>query len=149
MTWSGLPENIEARIMPEPNSGCWLWLGAWRDKEQGYGGVKYQGKMQRAHRFVFEFFNGPLPKNLTVDHLCRNRICCNPEHLEAATWAINIQRGEGVAPKNTRKTHCPQGHEYTLENTYIWKDQRFCRACHQTYSSAYSKRKQRAQEPTR
>lgn len=139
MSWSGLPLEIEDRIIPEPMSGCWIWLGPFRDSKDYYGGLSYKGKVDRSHRFVYSYLRGPIPKGLLLDHLCRNKICCNPDHLEPATWATNIARGEGVAPKNLAKTHCPQGHGYTVENTYIWNKQRFCRACHYTHSMRYYK----------
>lgn len=140
MSWSGLPEKVEARIIPEPMSGCWIWTGPLRDSKDGYGGLSHEGKVYRTHKFVFEFFNGPVPQGLCLDHICRNKICCNPEHLEVATWKMNIRRGAGVAPRNLAKTHCPQGHEYTLENTYIWAEQRFCRTCSAHYKRNYQRK---------
>jgi HNH endonuclease len=140
MSWSGLPEKLENRIIPEPNSGCWIWIGPLRDKKEGYGGAMWAGRAWRTHRLVYTLLKAPVPSELTIDHLCRNRICCNPDHLEVVTRRVNVERGEGVAPKNFVKTHCPQGHEYTEENTYVWRDQRFCRACHKTYSNNYARR---------
>jgi len=134
MSWSGLPFQIEKYVVPEPNSGCWLWVGGLRDKKEGYGGCGWQGKIWRSHRLAYTLLRGPVAPDLTLDHLCRNRICCNPDHLEPVARGINIARGIGVAPKNALKTHCPQGHEYTETNTYVWKSQRFCRTCHNVYT---------------
>ncbi len=141
MSWSGLPAFLEDKIIPEPNSGCWLWLGGRRDRRHDYGTTGWNGKTWYAHRLVFTLLRYELPKNMLLDHLCRTPACCNPDHLEPCTSKINIHRGEGVASKNLRKTHCPQGHEYTSENTYEWKDQRFCRACHHQYSTNYARGK--------
>lgn len=133
MSWSGLPEQIEQYIIPEPNSGCWLWLGGLRDSKEGYGAMGWAGKTQRVHRLVYNLLRGKVASQLDVDHLCRNRICCNPDHLEPCTRKVNVLRGEGVAPKNLAKTHCPQGHKYNSENTYVWQEQRFCRTCHKKH----------------
>lgn len=140
MNWSGLPQEVEDKIEPEPNSGCWLWLGALKDSRLLYGSLSYKGKPASSHRFVFEFLNGPVSKKLDLDHLCRNPICCNPAHLEPVTRKINILRGAGVAPKNLRKTHCPQGHPYDEINTYFWNNQRFCRTCSDGYKKNHHKR---------
>lgn len=141
MSWSGLPEIIEARIIPEPMSGCWIWLGPLRDNKEGYGGASYQGKTYRAHKLVYQLLRAEVSKGLTLDHLCRNRICCNPDHLEPTTWKINIHRGIGVAPKNLAKSHCPQGHLYDEANTYHWNNQRFCRTCSRGYKRNYNRRR--------
>lgn len=141
MSWSGLPERIEKYIIPEPNSGCWIWLGGMRSKKDGYGGHKWNGKMWRTHRLVYTLLRHPVPTTLHIDHLCRNRICCNPDHLEVCTPAENISRGQGVAPNNARKTHCPNGHPYDAENTYVWNKQRFCRTCSDEYKQRYYFRK--------
>lgn len=134
MSWSGLPVKLEKYVIPEPNSGCWIWLGGLRGIKEGYGGTIWNEKAWRTHRLVYFLLRGPIADNLDIDHKCRVRLCCNPDHLEPCTRKINIHRGVGVAPNNLRKTHCPQGHEYTEQNTYVWKDQRFCRACHKVYT---------------
>jgi hypothetical protein len=96
----------------------------------GYG--MFSGNASRAtigrdmaHRWSYEYHVGPIPEGLDIDHLCRNRACVNPEHLEPVTRAENIRRAAQV------KTHCPSGHEYTEENTYIRPGtiHRKCRAC--------------------
>ena len=141
MSWSGLPLEIEKYVMPEPNSGCWLWLGGLRDSKDAYGGVAFKGKTYRSHRLVYILLREPLPAKVCLDHLRRNKICCNPDHMEPTTWKINIHRGVGIAPNNILKTHCPQGHAYTEENTYIWNEQRFCRTCHKQYTCDHARRK--------
>jgi HNH endonuclease len=140
MSWSGLPDFIEDKIIPEPMSGCWLWIGGLRDKKDQYGGVQYAGKMWRSHRLVYTLLRHEVPAILAIDHDCRNKFCCNPDHLTPRTWKENIHRGVGVAPKNLAKTHCPQGHAYNAENTYVWKDQRFCRTCSAGYKRNYEQR---------
>lgn len=94
---------------------CWPWLGSILDN--GYGQVKDNGRGRLAHRYVYELFFGEIPEGLTLDHLCRNRVCVNPCHLEAVPIRENIMRGTGPSSENMRKTHCKRGHEFTLENT--------------------------------
>lgn len=113
------------RIMP---SGCWEWQGA--KAGAGYGVLLRDRRMAYTHRVAYELFVGPIGDGLHIDHLCRNRICCNPDHLEPVTVRENNLRGEGLAAQESQRTHCPRGHEYTPENTRISKhNERNCRAC--------------------
>src|SRR6202030_118623 len=82
----GITDKFDRHWIPEPNSGCWLWLGACN--EFGYG--KF-GKV-KAHRFSYEREKGPIPDGLEIDHLCRNKSCVNPDHLEAVTHGENRRR---------------------------------------------------------
>jgi hypothetical protein len=120
---------------------CLNWQGAL-DKD-GYGGTTHQGKRGQVHRIAYELINGPIPKGMTIDHLCRNRRCCNPEHLEAVTIKTNTMRGTSFSAKNAKKTHCINGHLLDEKNTYIRTKERgrSCRTCN---SSAVKKYKQRA-----
>lgn len=106
---------------------CWLWVAS--RIPNGYGNIKVAGRMQLAHRVSYEMTRGPIPDGLVLDHLCRNRACVNPAHLEAVTFRENVLRGAGYTAEQARKTHCKNGHEFTAENTYVWRDQRHCRAC--------------------
>lgn len=111
-----LPERIAEKINPEPNSGCWLW-GASLDRK-GYGQIMlHRNDLRRAHRVVYEAFKGPVPAGLDLDHLCRVRSCVNPDHLEPVTRAVNLNRGIKNRAALHAKTHCPNGHEYTADNT--------------------------------
>ena len=108
---------------------CWLWTG--RPTHYGYGNLKVARRDVYAHRFAYELLVGPIPEGLTIDHLCRVRLCVNTRHMEPVTNQINTRRGFGVATLNSTKTHCPQGHPYDAANTHWYKAGRYCRACQQ------------------
>jgi len=100
--------------------GCWEWLGSIHTDGYGKLGAKGENTTVYAHRLSYETFVGPIPDGLTIDHLCKNRKCCNPDHLEAVTAGENALRGEGIPAKNKRKRVCHLGHPYTPENTRIY-----------------------------
>ncbi len=109
-------------------SGCWEWQGAQNGK--GYGVFGNGGQQVYVHRFAYEYFKGEIPQTLEIDHLCRNRRCVNPDHLEVVTRQVNQLRGMSVSGQAARKTHCPQGHLYDLFNTRFYKSGgRICRTC--------------------
>ncbi len=127
----GMPtfEAVSRRI--DTSGVCWAWRGsrvgggygkAWdRDRKRGIV----------AHRLVYELLVGAIPAGLQLDHLCRNRGCVRPDHLEPVTGRENIMRGDTPAARNAAKTRCINGHEYTPENTKLNRatGQRKCRIC--------------------
>ena len=127
----GMELDIRFWSKVEKTDTCWLWKAG--KTIDNYGRFKLNGKTQRSHRLSFEFHKGKIPDGLQIDHLCKNRLCCNPDHLEAVTCKENINRGlTGYNTKNNvnkKKTHCKRGHEYTPENTYVWRGMRDCREC--------------------
>ncbi|MGH7723418.1 MAG: HNH endonuclease signature motif containing protein [Candidatus Dormibacteria bacterium] len=108
--------------------GCWEWIGG---KEHGYGSfrVRTGERMTQAHRWAYELLIGPIPEGLEPDHLCRNRSCVRPDHLEAVTPKINVLRGVSPSAIAAAATHCPRGHPYDEANTYHWRGARHCRTC--------------------
>ena len=109
------------------DSGCWE-LPAWKN-QYGYGQFSIKNKIFKAHRFIYEYYHGAICPDLTIDHLCRNRKCCNPLHLEQVTKKENMLRGIGITALNAKKTHCIHGHEFNEENTWYIQGGRRCKTC--------------------
>lgn len=127
-----LKKRFFSKVDVNDLTGCWEWTGCLNEK--GYGRLTLDRKNWKAHRASYEAFVGPIPEGLTIDHLCRNRKCVKPEHLEAVPHRVNLMRGDTVTARNASVTHCPRGHEYSPENTKIQRKKsgtqsRICREC--------------------
>jgi len=126
-----LPPRIRRRLTTTPD-GCILYRGASAD---GYGRAWLNGKSVYLHRLALEdALRRPLRQGFQVDHLCRRRACCRPEHLEEVTLRENVMRGETLAAENASKTVCKNGHPFTEANTYRYtrrdgRGRRYCRKC--------------------
>lgn len=133
-------------------SSCWIWTGATktgrknRKNNKRYGVLTIRNKHMQAHVLTYKCFKGEIPAGLEIDHLCKNTLCVNPEHLEAVTHSENMKRSNShwkIVQINKSKKHCPQGHKYNKENTYIHEGQRHCRICLRNRSRVYSEKKRR------
>lgn len=125
--WQPLSVRIENYTV-DPETGCWDWHGGKSDR--GYGSISLDGRSHQAHRVSYELYVGPIPDGLQIDHLCRNRGCINPAHLEPVTCRENVRRGEGPSAVNATRTHCKHGHPLSGDNLRISRNgKRRCRAC--------------------
>lgn len=141
-------DNVFWTRVEKIETGCWIWTG--RTNPKGYG--VHNGKRQKlangrlqsrfAHRIAYESVNGPVPVGFETDHLCRNRRCVNPDHLEAVTREENWRRGNCVSSVNSRKTVCKRGHALDEANTYFYgpNETRHCRACTKIRNAEYHAR---------
>lgn len=117
-----LPIRLSSKIAPDHISGCWIWTASLRE---GYGQFRVGSSVRAAHVVVFEYLVGPVAEGHELDHLCRDRRCVNPVHLEQVTHRVNVLRGVGVTAVNAVKTNCPQGHPLVLRSD----GHRSCRPC--------------------
>ena len=129
--------NVQRRFLDKIAVGddCWEWTGA---RSGGYGRFSFGGRIAYAHRIAYEIWVGPIPEGLQIDHLCRNRACVRPDHLEPVTHKENILRGVGLTAKHAVKTHCPHGHLYDGRDN---RGKRICRRCRADAKRRHQERK--------
>jgi hypothetical protein len=133
-----MQERFESKVLRSRPSGCWLWAGA-HFQATGYAIFNVPSpsdgrwRPATAHRVAYQLYVGPIPNGLHLDHLCRNRGCVNPAHLEPVTQQTNILRGYAPCAVSVRANKCHRGHEFTAANTYVrnrnGRIKRDCRAC--------------------
>lgn len=142
-----IEKRLAAKISVRADTGCHEWKDA-KDRK-GYGRIFSNGRPVSAHRTVWEIENGAIPQGLVIDHLCRNRSCVNPHHMEVVTNRENVLRGEGHTAVNARKTHCNAGHELAPDNintvTFERRGERHCKQCAARWARAYRERRKAAQ----
>lgn len=121
----------------EKTDSCWNWTGYKTNK--GYGLFRFNGKTSRSHRVIYNLTYGFIDDTLVIDHICKNRSCVNPDHLELVSQNENIRRGLSGKINNfqSTKTHCPKGHEYSgiTKSGY-----RICRRCRSDQQMQYKRR---------
>ena len=147
-----LQERLESKMIPEPNSGCWLWLGGTnivtcgRREPEHRPVIWFKGKHEYANRISFLAYKGSIPEGRLILHSCDNSLCVNPDHLYAGTHQDNsndmIQRKRNHWQK---QTHCKYGHPFEGQNLIVYTQQteqgprfkRFCRACLKRSNAIY------------
>jgi hypothetical protein len=129
--WVALFERVLTRTIEDSN-GC---LNYRTRTNQGYGTVGIKRRKILTHRVAYMATHGSIPDGTEVDHKCRNRACCNPDHLEAVTHKVNMERGERV------QTHCRRNHELTDDNVVVWSGVRRCKRCAQDKAAKTYQRK--------
>lgn len=143
--------RVWSRVNVSGPDECWLWNGPIG--HEGYGYVSWAGRNHTSHRAVWESVFGPAAQGMEVDHLCRNRACCNPKHLELVEKAVNVLRGVSPPALNARKTHCPIGHPLEGSNLIVGnrsgKVFRQCRLCNnESHVRMRARQKAALHEPT-
>lgn len=119
---------------------CWHWRGSQNGR--GYGQIAVDGRPYKVHRLIYEKTVAALSPDLEIDHLCRNKLCVRPSHLEAVSKREHRLRESVFVIANGVKTHCPSGHAYDVANTRITSQgTRICRACHRATAHAARDRK--------
>jgi hypothetical protein len=119
--------RFDAKVSVVPITGCWLWLGTI-DRD-GYAKHRLPDRWVSGHRFAYQAYRGEIPEGLTLDHLCRNRWCVNPAHLEPVTTRVNTLRGDGPSAVYARSTHCIREHSFDDHGYRDSRGKRQCRVC--------------------
>ncbi|MGC0144426.1 HNH endonuclease signature motif containing protein [Pseudactinotalea sp. Z1732] len=128
VTLDTLTERFWSKVTECPKAGCWVWTAAHNSR--GYGQWAVDGVSKSVHRLTYQAFVGPIPSGLQIDHLCMNKSCCNPQHLEAVTGVVNVARFAATV------THCKYGHPLEGENVRWRGNRRQCKTCAREDSAA-------------
>ena len=132
-----IEQRFHTKYRIDPESGCWIWTASLR--ANGYAQFRYsRAKNGYGHRFAYEHFVGPITEGSELDHLCNNKACVNPAHLQAVSHVVNIERRGPPRSANAAKTHCKRGHPLSGANLYVFPNgSRSCRICRRDYAREY------------
>lgn len=121
------------------DNGCVEWIAGTNGTGYGQFGIGPRSARKKVyvHRWSYEHHVGPIPEGLVIDHLCGNRLCVLPAHLEAVTQRVNLARANDLSTRNANKARCPAGHVYAGDNLYIYRWSRMCRACRRAAGRRY------------
>ena len=138
-----IEERFYSKVDRDGPGGCWRWIGGtFPANSARYGSFNFRKKTITAHRMSFILSKGEIPVGLHVDHICRNTLCVNPDHLRAISPKENVLIGVGVTAVNHRKTKCGRGHSLSAENLILnRRGHRECRQCKRVTDAAYRFRK--------
>lgn len=145
---TALRTRITSRITVEDRgfrTACWISNRAMHSN--GYTKIGYFGQTWLTHRFAYTVFVGDIPDGLQLDHLCSQRACCNPEHLEPVTCRENLLRGDTLTAREAAQTHCKEGHPLSGPNLYVRPDRvnsRGCRTCRRNADRRAKRRRSEA-----
>lgn len=145
-----LEERFTGMYIPEPNTGCWLWLAFVGSN--GYGHMGVGGKHIAAHRMAWTLYRGPIPAGMCIDHVCRERTCVNPDHLRVATARMNaVENSIGPIARHAAKKCCPKcGGAYERLQGGPRVGRRFCRPCiNRSWMKMYDRKKAQISQPVR
>lgn len=135
-------QRFRTRYVVDRKTGCWNWTAGLNGK--GYAYFWLNGGTRQAYKVAYVWKYGLVPKGLDLDHVCLNKKCVNPDHLEAVTRKEHTHRGSTLAAINFRKTRCLRGHPFTKENTFIKPSgARVCRTCQVILYRKYKKERMR------
>lgn len=139
-------------VLPEPNTGCWLWIGSRQNKGYGVFWLASAQKQVLAHRLFYLQAGCLIPSGCELHHLCETPVCVNPDHLEPVTHRENLRRGSGWSGKNAQKSHCLKGHPYSVENTYSAPSRpvnRHCKECNRIRAATHYYHTRKVTNPRR